>query len=75
MIYKAIKAYTHVSGAHWDNVNGANMQGATAATVLNGANIQGATAATVFDALYITQKVWFLFYFIRYYLCDNIYVV
>ena len=60
VIYKTIEAYTHVSGAPWDNVNGAN--------------IQGATAATVFKA-YITQKVWFLFYFIRCYLCDNTYVV
>jgi hypothetical protein len=35
MTYKTIEAYTHVSGAHWDNVNGANIQGTTATAVFN----------------------------------------
>ena len=50
VIYKTIEAYTGISGAQWDNVNGAN--------------IQGAAAATVFNA-YIAQKVWFPFCSIR----------
>jgi hypothetical protein len=40
--YKTIEAYTCVSGAHWDNVNGANIQG---------------TAATAIFNSYVTQKV------------------
>jgi hypothetical protein len=42
MTYKTIEAYTRVSGAHWDNVNGAN--------------IQDTAATAVFDS-YIAQKV------------------
>jgi hypothetical protein len=42
MTYKTIKAYTCVSGAHWDNVNGANIQ---------------STAATAIFNSYVTQKV------------------
>lgn len=48
--YKAIEAYHHnVSGAHWDDTNGAN--------------IQGAAAGAVFDA-YVSQKVRSLFIYI-----------
>jgi hypothetical protein len=42
MTYKTIEAYTRVSGAHWDNVNGANIQGTAATAVFNS---------------YVTQKV------------------
>lgn len=42
--FKVIHAYHNVSGAHWDDINGAN--------------IEGTAAATVFDA-YVSQKVFF----------------
>jgi hypothetical protein len=35
MTYKTIEAYTRVSGAHRDNVNGANIQGTAATAVFN----------------------------------------
>jgi hypothetical protein len=34
--FKAIEAYRNVSGAHWDNTNGANVEGSASAAVFEG---------------------------------------